>query len=337
MAVPSSGQLRLRADIANEVDGSATGVNVSLQALSRSAGKSTPDGMLEFYGYSAAVAPTVTTSGASSTDTTVYITGTVNSDGGATITSRGFFFGTSSNRASNPSYAVAGTTGNFNLNRTGLSPNTTYYYWAYATNERGTTYGAMSSRATYPTLNYAWASPPGNYNYGSANGWQLEASINTSRGVQGSITGFNRFYHPYLGAITYHSYNLGNAPYQQVETSSWKYAYYTGGNRGDFRTRVQSNFNYAYNTYKSEVSDNVWSTAGDGAFHWYKGGKPRDLGTSAGFTQEAVVGYSHTVTQGGMKWHDDPARPSGYYWMLIQSYSTAAQSYYGYGWMDVYK
>ena len=336
MAVPSSGQLRLRADIANEVDGSATGLNISLRALSASAGKSAPDTMSEFYGYSASVPPTVTTSGASSTNTTVYITGTVNSDGGATITSRGFFFGTSSNRASNPSYAVAGTTGNFNLNRTGLSANTTYYYWAYATNASGTTYGAGSSRATYPTLNYAWANPPG-YSYGGATGWQMEASINTSRGVQNSLTGFNRFYHPYLGGITNKSFSLGNAPYQQSETSSWKYAYYPGGNRGDFRTRVQTNFNYAYNTYKSAASDGVYSTAADGAFHWYKGGSPNNLGTSAGFARSAGVGYSHTNDQGGMIWQNDGARNYGYYWILLQSYNTSAQSYYGYGWMDVYK
>ena len=53
MAVPSSGQLRLRADIALEVDGSATGTNVSLGTLSNTAGFTEPDAMSEFYGYSA--------------------------------------------------------------------------------------------------------------------------------------------------------------------------------------------------------------------------------------------------------------------------------------------
>ena len=51
MAVPSSGQLRLRADIALEVDGSATGTNVSLGTLSNTAGFTDPDAMSEFYGY----------------------------------------------------------------------------------------------------------------------------------------------------------------------------------------------------------------------------------------------------------------------------------------------
>ena len=53
MPVPSSGTLRLRADIALEVDGSATGTNVSLGTLSDTAGFSAPDAMSDFYGYSA--------------------------------------------------------------------------------------------------------------------------------------------------------------------------------------------------------------------------------------------------------------------------------------------
>ena len=51
MSVPSSGPLKLRGDIALEVDGSATGTNVSLRTLSNSAGFTSPDAMREFYGY----------------------------------------------------------------------------------------------------------------------------------------------------------------------------------------------------------------------------------------------------------------------------------------------
>ena len=60
MAVPSSGPLRLRADIALEVDGSATGTNVSLGTLSDTAGFSAPDAMSDFYSYSAASNITMT-------------------------------------------------------------------------------------------------------------------------------------------------------------------------------------------------------------------------------------------------------------------------------------
>ena len=56
MAVPSSGQLRLRADINQEVNGNDTDDNVSLGTLADDAGFDTPpDTMQEFYGYSANV------------------------------------------------------------------------------------------------------------------------------------------------------------------------------------------------------------------------------------------------------------------------------------------
>ena len=53
MPIPSDGPLRLRGDIALEVDGTATGTNVSLGTLSSAAGFINPDAMSEFYGYSA--------------------------------------------------------------------------------------------------------------------------------------------------------------------------------------------------------------------------------------------------------------------------------------------
>ena len=149
MAVPSSGQLRLRADIANEVDGSATGTNVSLQALSRSAGKSTPDGMLEFYGYSSSTAPIVSTSSSSYIkEYSMRINGSVSSDGGASITERGFYFGRSTNMTSNSRIVVSGTTGNYLYDASSLVANANYYIWAFATNSQGTTYGARVTART---------------------------------------------------------------------------------------------------------------------------------------------------------------------------------------------
>ena len=55
MAVPSSGQLRLRADINQEINGNDTDTNVSLGTLSDDAGFDAPDTMSDFYGYSSNV------------------------------------------------------------------------------------------------------------------------------------------------------------------------------------------------------------------------------------------------------------------------------------------
>ena len=63
MPVPSSGQLKLRGNgdgtgIAEEVDGSVTGTNVSLAQVSITAEFSAPHGMGEFYGYTSNAAAT---------------------------------------------------------------------------------------------------------------------------------------------------------------------------------------------------------------------------------------------------------------------------------------
>ena len=191
MALQSSGAISF-----SQIKTELTSSSNSLRALSAAAGFSSPDAVSEFYGYTSftALPPTVTTGGYGTNNTAFSMSGVVNDDGGDTITERGFYFGTSTNRASNAKYIVAGTTGNFNYYAQGLASNTTYYFWAYATNSAGTTYGARNQGATYPTLNYTTAyygqvySP---YNY-------LYNPLGRSISEYHSET----FYHPYLGGIT---------------------------------------------------------------------------------------------------------------------------------------
>ncbi len=59
-------------------------------------------------------------------------------DGNATVTKRGFYYGTSPLPLSD-SAIVSGATGPYIANLTGLTPNTLYYYRAFATNANGTT------------------------------------------------------------------------------------------------------------------------------------------------------------------------------------------------------
>jgi hypothetical protein len=191
MAVPSSGQLRLRADIALEVDGSATNNNVSLNTLSNSAGFTAPNGMEEFYGYSNAVAPSVQTYSSISVGTSsMTIRGNVSSDGGGAITQRGFYFGTSTNATSNTKYTVSGTTGSFSRSMTGLSAGTTYRVFAFATNSAGTTIGGMVSTGTAQpstgiSISVSHISPaPAT---GSNSGCQYSTQI--SGGLYGSYSG----------------------------------------------------------------------------------------------------------------------------------------------------
>ncbi len=158
MPITGSGQIALIADIEAEFDQTGS-TDISLTTARDDASLS--DGqvsMTDFYGLSDAVAPTVSTySSTSITSSSMNIRGNVSSDGGATITERGFYFGTSTTATNNTKYTVSGTTGNLNRSMTGLNSSTTYYVFAYATNSAGTTIASMVTVATSaPARPYPW-------------------------------------------------------------------------------------------------------------------------------------------------------------------------------------
>ena len=133
MAVPSSGQLRLRADINQEINDNDTDTNVSLGTLSDDAGFDAPDTMSEFYGYSAFTPPTITgqtsTNNVSQTSMRVYFN--YSNPQGNNLKSR-IWFGTSSNRTSNTVYDEGNSTATSREPArvfSGLTAGTTYYAW----------------------------------------------------------------------------------------------------------------------------------------------------------------------------------------------------------------
>jgi len=96
--------------------------------------------------------PTVSTDPATSVgETFSVLNGTVTEDGGAEVTARGFYYGTSANPvATGIKIAQGNGDGNFSSNVSGLSSGTTYKYVAYATNSIGTSYGEERSFTTTP-------------------------------------------------------------------------------------------------------------------------------------------------------------------------------------------
>lgn len=79
--------------------------------------------------------------------------GNVTSDHGATVTQRGFVIGSSASpEIGDPGtttfYAPAGGTGEYNIQLTGLTPNTAYHIQAFAINSNGTSYGGDSNFTT---------------------------------------------------------------------------------------------------------------------------------------------------------------------------------------------
>ena len=87
--------------------------------------------------------PTFTTTGVSAITTTSAETGgNVTSSGGEAVTARGVCWSTAHSPTVSGNKTIDGTgSGAFTSSITGLTPNTTYYVRAYATNSVGTAYG----------------------------------------------------------------------------------------------------------------------------------------------------------------------------------------------------
>lgn len=101
-----------------------------------------------------AVTPTLTTANISSpTRTTAVSGGNITSNGGAAVTARGVCWSTSTGPVATGSHTSDGTgNGTFTSNMTGLTPGTTYYVRAFATNIAGTAYGNEVFFTTSPVL-----------------------------------------------------------------------------------------------------------------------------------------------------------------------------------------
>ena len=99
-----------------------------------------------------AVTPAITTREIGAVSWTTATSGGINiSDGGSAITARGVCYGTASGPVVGGSHTIDGSgTSAFSSNLTDLTPNTTYYVRAYATNGMGTTYGNELSFRTSP-------------------------------------------------------------------------------------------------------------------------------------------------------------------------------------------
>ncbi len=100
-------------------------------------------------GTTVSVSPFVTTQGATGTGTAAAtLNGTITYNGGAAVTDYGFYWSTTSPVTTGSPQAQVGTTdysGTFNLSSLVLSPNTKYYFSAYAANSVGTTLGSQTN------------------------------------------------------------------------------------------------------------------------------------------------------------------------------------------------
>lgn len=277
MAVPSSGELRLYADIGVELGVSQS--NVSLGSMSDSAGFAEPDAMSDFYGYVDAVAPSVTTNAISNIgQTSLRANGNVTADGGGAITERGFYIGTNSaSPTNNTKYTVSGTTGSYLRNITGLSSYTTYYCWAFATNSAGTTYGSRVNAATLSSFSPTYAVHDSTsfytkyWNYtGSSGTVTFQHTKSYIDPISSAlVTFYSNNVNQYVAnnANYTHTTDIGNGAGSWCTNATNEMYSYCAKNGYHQSNHILTSGNSGSNTFSNIVATATWgATAGSGAF-----------------------------------------------------------------------
>jgi|TARA_R100000479_G_scaffold19299_1_gene7333 hypothetical protein len=286
MPVPSSGQLRLRADINLEVEGNDTDDNVSLGTLSNTAGFTEPDTMSEFYGYVGAEPATFgSISFSNVSDTTMRATVTITNPSGLHL-DFGFYHGTSTNRTSNTKYTVNDNTATsitYYRDFSSLSGSTTYRCWGWCTYRGGEfseTSSSMASQTTLAPITYSTYN--GAYEWIYAGGYSGEHT----QGWWGAAIQYDHPYHSWTTSASrqvnfYRSSSdvSNSATYQSsykyrsgvtVPTRAYVYTYLynlSGGNsEGSGRWNAPSSISgsNAYNKVTTSTSQggssNLWAS-----------------------------------------------------------------------------
>lgn len=256
MPVPSSGELRLRADINQEINDNDTDTNVSLGTLADDAGFDTPpDQMSEFYGYVSYIQPTI--SGTPSThdvyDTNMdCVSPTFSNPSGGSV-KQGFYIGTSTTATNNTFYEVGNTTstsGTFEYGISGLSGGTTYRIWAVIRDTQSPArfteaVSSMKSQTTLAAVSYStgWGSAQ------NVSGSELAGAGNTS--CQGTMTAscgssYNHVYYGWSGLSGGYSRSMthtGNSAWEGF-SSAPNVTRYWGWRTDGVTTEQRSNMNF---------------------------------------------------------------------------------------------
>jgi len=146
------------------------------------------------------ITPSLTTTAASSTTISSFITGgSISSDGGNLVTYRGVCWSTNANPTINDNKILSGTgTGTFTITLSNLNVATTYYVRSFATNSAGTAYGnervittsSLTAGTTYLGGKIAYIFQSGDVGFvpGETHGFII---MNHAMGMQAAFGGYN--------------------------------------------------------------------------------------------------------------------------------------------------
>ena len=338
MPVTGSGEIKLRADVNEEINGNDTDTNVSLRALSEDAGESVPDALSEFYGYSSVSAPTLSYNSVSSNYTTITMNYTINWGGASgsynlqveiyeSSSLGGSLYETVTiTSASNPPSGDQST----NIAITPPSQygddDQDYQVIVKATNSEGTTSepasGKRSVSVTQATT-YQWSNMQ---NYNASHGWREYGNENLSTGKVGSFMQ-QQANHPQLGWFTTHKMNRRingnkgqftleqNVPNLQssgtfaISSSNSADAYfrnvYTSSLSAGSRLSIRTIFNMIY-------GDNSGSGQNDACGWQHYGTKFQQQGMSSDFNDFALTNFNAVSTPTNI-YPTNPNSISGFY------------------------
>ena len=215
--------------------------------------------------------PVVTTTSISGISGTEAVCGgTVISDGGKTVTSRGVCWNTSINPTISDNKTMDGAgTGSFTSNLTGLVPGTNYFVRAYATNSVGTAYGADSTFLTLgqvpsvSTLSAIGITTTGSNLFGKVNANNLSTSVTFEYGTTTS----------YGNTVTASQSPITGDTLMEVSASI---SGLTAGTTYHYRVKAVNSLGSAYGndlsfttTYPvNDIDDNAYNTVQIGTQLW---------------------------------------------------------------------
>ena len=258
-----------------------------------------------------AIPPTIVSPTVSSiTENSAVLGANITSDGGLTITDRGTVYKTSSPVLASDNYLSEGgtSTGTFSHSRTGLSPQTQYFFAGYAAN---TGAAGLSSEGSFYTLSNPATAPATSFSSTAVSGSQINLSWSAASfpGSGATVQGYI-----ILSAVAPNTPALtstnGQAPAVDVNTTI------VSSTIAASATTASSTGLSGATQYNYVIIPFTWDGTNAATYNYYTSGAPTTSATTYASTPTAqptnLVTSSLTCNGLTAKWNNASSIPTGY-------------------------